>query len=718
MHAPKTGSKSYAALMFIAISVLCGVLLAGMMMPIVTISAAAMRASSEGLKNLPADLAIPPQHEASKILLADGSELARFYDENRVYVPLNEISKQMRDAQVAIEDHRFYEHGAIDPQSVVRAALGNIAGGSISGGGSTLTQQYIKQARIQMCNGDSDCVAKAQEPTIERKILEMRYAIALERQLSKDEILERYLNIAYYGDGAYGVQAAARHYFGKSAKDLDVAEAAMLAGLVQNPGQSDPIHNLDAALARRDAVLDAQVRYQGMDPAIADEARQVGFDASKVSHAASGCVGTRYPFICDYAARILTSDQMPSLGSDPESRRDTLNRAGLTITLHIDPTFQDYAQDAVSSVVGPRDEVIAVADTVDPKTGHILAMAQSRPHMGSDSSQGETFKNYSVSQKMGGAEGFAYGSTFKIWTLAAAIQQGHFPDTTYFNVQRTMNWRGQSFKGCGDDSFTLESDYTTTNAVAGQDSGTFNGVRGMMWSVNNYFIKLEQVVGPCAAVDMAKRAGVELAFPQDGPDGIGKDLDSYAYVPSFTLGSPMVTPLSMASAYGTFANRGKHCSPVLIKSVHNRDGVELPIPDANCRQVIDEKVADGVNYVMQKTHQQGLSSGQYIPNGIAQASKTGTSDNAVSASAFVGYTPDLSTSVIIAGDTTAESWKATPEADRNVAFIPLEPLGGALGMRHAGIIWRPMMERMMEGMPESQFEPWNPPPAPQGGQSR
>lgn len=690
--------------MFAVVSILAGVLTAGLGVPFAALAAGVTRAGAAALRDVPADLSVPEQHEASKMYLADGSVLATFFDENRQYVTLDQISPEMQAAQIGIEDHRFYEHGAVDIQSIVRAALGNAAGGGISGGGSTLTQQYVKQVRLQMCNGDTACVEEAQAPNMNRKILEMRYAIALENSLSKDEILERYLNIAYYGDGAYGVQAAARHYFNIDAADLDVAQAAMLAGIVQNPGQSDPVNNPDAAVARRQAVLDAQVRYQGMSQETADEAAAAGFDASQVQTIGSGCQGTRYPFICDYASRVLTSDQMSVFGDDEDARRDVLNRAGLEITLSINPTIQDAAQSTISAVVGPEDAVIAVADTVENSTGRILAMAQSRPTMGEGA--GETAWNYSVNYAMGGADGYLFGSTFKTWTAAAAIQQGHFPDSTYYNVQKTQNWQGQWFRGCGDDKFQLGDSYSTTNAVSGQDKGNFNMVTGMMWSVNNYWVSLERDVGVCQAVDMAKRAGVEISQPVEGE----ATLDDYDYIPSFTLGAAKVTPLSMAVGYGTFGNRGTRCNPIIIDSLYDRNGVEIPAPSADCQQTIDPSVADGVNYVLNKTHTSGLSSSTNIPNGIDQASKTGTSDNSASSSAFVGYTPDISTSVVVAGDNMSPAWQALPEQSRDVTHIPLTPLGGgtfhANGRNDAGGLWRPIMQVAMEGMPQSKFNAW------------
>ena len=712
------GSKAYSLLMFVAVSLLAGVLAAGLAVPFAALAAGTTRAGSEALQNMPADLQVPAQYESSTMLLADGSVLATFFDQNREYVTLDQISPEMQMAQIAIEDHRFYEHGAIDLQSIIRAALGNAAGGSISGGGSTLTQQYVKQVRIQMCDGEQTCVDAAQAPDMDRKILEMRYAIALEQNLTKNEILERYLNIAYYGDGAYGVQSAARHYFGINASQLNVAQAALLAGLVQNPGQTDPVNNTAAALNRRAAVLDAQVRYQGMPQAIADAAAAEGYDPSIVQEPPNGCKGTAYPFICDYASRVLTSDQMSPLGATYEERVNTLNRAGLTITLHTHPWYQDIAQRAVSDIVGPEDSLIAVADTVNPTNGHILAMAQSRPVMGDG--PGETAWNYSVRYDMGGADGYLYGSTFKTWTAAAAIQQGHFPDTTYFNVKPTTNWRGHTFRGCGDDRFVLYSDYRTSNAVAGQTSGNFNMVTGMMWSVNNYWIELEKVVGPCASVDMAERAGVEIARPV-APE---MELHDFDEIPSWTLGAAKVTPLSMAVGYGTFGNRGVRCNPIILASVVTRDGVQVPVPSADCQQTIDPLVADGVNYVLNRTHTSGLSASTSFSTNIDFGSKTGTSDNSQSSSAFVGYSPYLSTSAVIAIDNNHPRWTGIAPENRNFQYEPLTPLGGGnlntVYPNHAGVIWKPMMQQMSDGMPGIRFEPWVAPyvpPAPRATQN-
>ena len=213
------GSLAYSLVMFLVVSVLAGVLVAGLFIPFAGMAGVTSNAAATELESLPAELATPSPSTRSKVLMGNGKTLAYFYDENRIPVKLKDIAPIMRQAQLAIEDHRYYEHGALDFKGTMRALVRNSAAGGTTQGGSSVTQQYVKMVQIESCQakGDSECVREAQAPTVERKIRELRYAIAMEKKFTKDQILERYLNIAYYGEGAYGVEAAARHYF--SSKD-------------------------------------------------------------------------------------------------------------------------------------------------------------------------------------------------------------------------------------------------------------------------------------------------------------------------------------------------------------------------------------------------------------------------------------------------------------------------------------------------------------------
>lgn len=689
---------------FLLVSVVCGVIVAGMWMPFAGVAASATKTMAANLQNVPADLTVPQQAEGSKVLLADGSTLAEFYDQNREYVTLDQISPMMQKAQLAIEDHRFYSHGAIDAQGVIRAFAGNVVGGDISGGGSTLTQQYIKQVRIQLAqeNNDAEAEAAAQEATLSRKILEMRYAVALEEQLSnelgslqaaKAQILERYLNIAYYGDGAYGVQAAAQHYFGVNASELNLEQSAMLAGLVQSPSDTDPVNNTDAGIKRRNVVLDQMLRwdqegrwFDGLDQLTqeqVDAAKATGFDQSKVVDDSSGCTVSPYPFICQYVENVLLSDQMSELGSTPDERQRALFRGGLKIQTVINPATQDAAQQAISGLVSPTDPAVSVAVMTDPKTGLIKAMAQSRPVMGTDSEAGETYYNYAVDQSMGGAEGYQAGSTFKAFVAAAAIDEGFIPDQTIYNAPSSKDWAGTSFKGCSGD-FSLVDSWKVSNSWK---TGSMNLNTAMAYSVNNYFVALERDAGICASVQMAEKVGMKLSSDD------GSTLEDYGDVASFTLGALNVTPLSMAEAYATFANRGVHCDPIILSSIKTEDGSDVAVPSANCQQVIDENTADGVNSVLKSVLQSGgTGASQRLSGDYDQAGKTGTAGSTETESAvwFNAYTPDLEGVAMISVDSGDDYWTGRSKTLTGLRLANGSYLSGN-STTESGSIWRSMM---------------------------
>lgn len=715
MSARKAGTKVYSLVMFLVVSVLSGLLLAGLSVPVVALAAGTTKAAAQGLEDLPADLETPPQPEGSKVLLADGSVLAQFYDQNRQYVPLDQISVHMQKAQLAIEDHRFYEHGAIDLIGTVRAALGNFIGRDTQGG-STLTQQYVKLVRLQIAQeaGDKAAEKAATEATISRKIIEMRYAVAMEKKLTKDQILERYLNLAYYGSGAYGVEAAARHYFGISAAELNVPQSAMLAGLVQNPSATDPVRNPVVAMERRNTVINRIWQLDSEQPgwfskippytqADIDWAKAQGFDANAVVSTPGGCQSSRYPFICDYVERTLLSDQMSVLGETREERQNVLRRGGLTIQTIIDPAAQDSAQSTVSAMLDPRDPVLGITVMLEPKTGLITAMAQSRPTMGDDKAAGQTYYNYVVRNDMGGAEGFQAGSTFKAFTLANALSLGVPLSHRYLAPDR-MAFKGQKFISC-DGPFTFNQEYTPKNAVlTGNPNRAITLMDATRQSVNTYYVQLERDTGICGAVKMAQSLGVEasMAVPGGGNDLIADyHMD---YNPSFTLGVADVTPMSMAIAYATFANRGVRCDPIVLKSVVSRDGSNIAVPDANCRQVIDPEVADGVNYVLKAVMDSGTGAPARVPGGWPQAGKTGTTDSA-EARWMAGYTPELVAVSLLAVDKANDYWNGR----RRTVEIRSPYTGRAITGQGAYQLWRGAMTAALQTRPKTDFDPYTAP---------
>lgn len=686
MKSASLSQKAYSLLMFLAVSVLAGLLLSGLAVPVTALAGGSVKLAADSIENIPADFATPPQSERSRVLMANGEELATFYNENRVYVPLADISENMQAAQIAIEDHRFYEHGAIDFQGFGRALVKTLTGDTQ--GASTLTQQYVKLVRVETASaaGDKEAAREATEVSIERKIIEARYAIALEERLTKDEILERYLNIAYYGDGAYGVESAAQHYFGTSAKELTLAQSALLAGIVQNPVSLNPVKHTQRAIDRRDVVLNQMVKWGTITEEDAAAAKEESFDPSKVTRTPNGCMASPYPFLCDYVLRTLK--QMPSMGETVEERENLLKRGGLTIQTLIDPAAQASAESAVAAQVAPSDPVLATSVLIQPSTGLIVAMAQSRPKMGED--EGETYWNYNVSSKMGGAEGYQAGSTFKTFTIAAALDQGMTPKKTY-NAPSSMQFRGSTFRNCSG-TFKFNQDYSPGNQ-GGRGYGTIDMMRAAQNSVNTYFLQLIRDVGICASIDMAQTAGVEMAT--------GKDLRSMQNNPSFVLGTAEVTPLSMAEAYATFANRGIHCNPIILQSVQTKDGADLEVPSADCKQVIKAEVADGVNYILKSVATQGTGRPAAIRDGRDEAGKTGTTNDNV-AVWYAGYTPEMAGVAMITIDKTDPYFKNHKKTLRGLRLANGDYLAGT-GGGDAGQIWKAAMRSALKDKPKTKF---------------
>ncbi len=622
----RLGKRLYSLVMFLVVSVLGGLLAAGLAVPAAGVAAELGKGTSEAMDNLPAELEVPPQAERSRVLMSDGSLLVNFYDENRQYVTLDKISPIMRQAQVAIEDHRFYEHGAIDLVGTMRALLSTARG--ITQGASTITQQYVKMVQISAADarGDREGVRKAQENTIARKVQELRYAIAMEKKLTKDQILERYMNIAYYGDGAYGVEAAALHYYGVHASKLNLAQAAQLAGLVRNPVTTDPVNYPRVAKERRDNVLDRLLELKLITPEQSAEAKAVVFDKSKVRNNIHGCANSKYPFICAYAERTLLSDKGSSLGDTVAERKNLLYRGGLTIQTQIDPKAQNRAQKAITNFVDARDPVDSVMILMEPKTGQIVAMAQNRYQMGNG--KGQTFWNMAVPYEMGGTDGYQGGSTFKGFVVAAALKNGMGANIT-FDAKSTMAFKGKTFQSCSG-PITVRDDWNVSGG-----GGRMNLYTGAAKSVNTYFVQLESAgTNLCEATRIAKAVGLAPSIKR-------YDLVKYySQIPSFTLGAVEVSPISLVNAYATFANRGVRCDPVILKSIKTREGGSVAVPDANCRQVLDAKVADGVNRILQGPWNFGTLRSVGEPPGYNLAGKTGTvsSNKAIWT---MGYTPEL-----------------------------------------------------------------------------
>ncbi|MFA1541201.1 penicillin-binding protein [Actinomadura monticuli] len=649
-----------------ALGGLAGVLVALMLLPTACTAGVGARDTARWFDSEPVDMTTSGVPQRSTILAADGSKIATFFYQNRVDVPLDKIAPVARQAVLAIEDSRFYEHGAIDMQGTLRAFASNLSSGQVTQGGSGITQQYVKNLLLTQADNDEERAA-AKEVTAARKIRELRYAVAVEEKFSKDEILRRYLNIAYYGDGAYGIEAAARHYFSKRASKLDLAEAALLAGVIRYPYAYDPIRHPGEARQRRDTVLDRMAELGWIDRGKVDEAKSRPIELD-VDNVRSGCVTARAAFFCDYVQREILTNRV--FGETAKEREKLLKRGGLTIRTTMDPRAQKAAQRAVDQHVPPKNSAhkAAAEAMVEPGTGEIKAMVVDR-ELGPDKERGKTWINFAADAAHGSSIGMQAGSTFKAFTLAAALDEG-MPFGTRLMAPRAFTPVG--FRDCRGDRVG-DPGASLRNAADGEGGKEFSLVTGTHHSVNTFFLALEKEVGLCDTVKMAERLGMKQAN--------GKPLEQY---PAFTLGFNPVSPLRLAAAYAAFGARGRYCEPLAIKEIKDASGHRLKVPGRHCEQVIDEGVADAVNYVLQGVLTKGTARGMGI--GRPAAGKTGTVDN-FSAAWFAGYTPDLAAAV----------WVGDPRGGYRYPMDSLCMDGTCYGSVFGATIPAPIWQQSMSG---------------------
>ena len=620
-----------------AVSVVLGVVVAGLAIPFAGLAGVGTQNLSDTMKELPKELDTERLPERSVILDTNGGLLATIYEDggNRVVIPLRQVSRIMTKAIVSIEDYRFYEHGPLDLKGTFRALITNQANDGVVQGGSSITQQLVKLTLQQQAGTDAE-VDAASDDTYARKFNELRYASALEDKYSKDWILERYLNTAYFGDGVYGIQMAAKHYFGVNASKLKAKQAAMLAGMVKNPSKYDPTNSEDAAVERRNVVLDRMAELNVISREKAEKLKEQDLGLH-VQKSQNGCVSTAAPFFCDFVLDWLSKDSR--LGKTPDEREHLLKTGGLTIKTTVDVGMQAVADNAVRAHVYQRDQAIGALAVVEPKTGNIKAIAQSRP-MGRNKRAGQTYLNYVVPQKFGDSQCCQAGSTFKIFTLAAALEGG-IPLNKTFESPPTMDFDSSEFATCPD-SPPFGGPFTTKNSTS---SGRMNMYNGTRLSVNTFYMQLEKEIGVCKPFEMAKAMGVDLTNPNGDRDGNGAEL-----IPNFTLGTAPVSPLEMAEAYATVAGRGLHCNSRPVTAILDARKNVIREYASSCSQVMEQSTADAIADVMRGVIEGGFASAQALDQ--PAAGKTGTTTSAT-AVWFVGYTPQLAAAAMIGGANSA-----------------------------------------------------------------
>jgi len=666
---------NHALRRFLVTSVSLGLVVAAMALPIIGTGAIAARNAARDFESLPSVLDAPPPAARSVLLSTDGTVIGQIAYENRVQVSLDQIAVPMRAAIVAVEDARFYQHGGVDLRGTLRALARNSSSGSVEEGGSTLTQQYVKNVLLEDASTDSERDA-ARARTLTRKLQEARYAITLESRLTKDEILERYLDIAYFGSGAYGVEAAATHYFGVHASELTLAQAATLAGIVQNPTGYDPTVNPRDSQARRDVVL---TRMQDEGLATAAEVAKAKAtpieDELDVQTFKAGCISSVAPYFCDYVLSVMKTDK--AFGRTAADRLALLRRGGLTVRTTLDLDLQRSAQQTVDAAIPRKDpshKATAVV-TVQPGTGQIRAMAQNTTY-GTKGRQ--TTVNYSVDAKHNGwSDGVQPGSTFKAFTIAAALDKGVSLDTSI------STHSGQTYSGFTDCAGRSLPSYSPSS----DKDGTQSMASAAAYSVNGYFVALEKDAGVCATAKMIDKLGVREA-----------DGTKVPRVPSLTLGTATTTPLDMASAYATFAADGRYCAPTAITGVTDRDGSSLDVPPEDCGQPITPAVAQATTQILTNVIDGPYPgrTGAKMSLGRPAAGKTGTTDDNA-AVWFVGYTPQLATAVWV-GDPRGSSKHPLKNVTINGRYYS-QLYGGTF----AGPIWHAVMKAALAGTPKTAF---------------
>jgi len=529
--------------------------------------------------------------QSSTIVSADGHLLARLdLGEHREAIPLAQMSATLVDAVVAIEDHRYFQHEGVDLKAIGRALREDLSEGAVVEGGSTITQQYVRNVLL------------TRDQTVHRKMREAVLAWQLERQFSKQEILERYLNEVYFGNGAYGAQAAADRYFAKPAAELDLAEAALLAGMLRAPSDYDPFARPGPARARRDAVLDAMERYERASPQAVATAK-----AAPLRVSGSGWTrNTTAPYFVEAVKRWFLAN--PAFGATEAEREHLLYQGGLRVETTLDVQRQLLAEAAIRGVLSDPDrDPSGALVSIEPETGHVVAYVGGHDYWGD-----EPYAQFDLA----GQAKRPTGSTFKPFVLLAAIQAGIPLDRVYAAPsQITIPLVGQ--------------EPWTVHNYDNAGFGRLDLLEATVRSVNTVFAQLVMQTTPQAAIDVAALAGVR------------SPMQPY---PSATLGSNEASVLDMATAYATFAADGLHAEPVLVTKVIDAAGTVLYEEIPRRERVFESGEVRVLNHALAQVITRGTGAAARI--GRPVSGKTGTGEDWKDAW-FVGSTPQLTTAVWI-----------------------------------------------------------------------
>ena len=522
--------------------VVAGALLAGMLLPVVGGPAFAAQQSTSLLGDPPEELTDEPPAGNTTMLAANGELITSFYRENRAPVTGDRIAEVMKQAMVAIEDARFYEHGGLDVQGTVRALVKNIAAGEVMEGGSTLTQQLVKQTLLQSTDDPAQRAAAVEE-SVGRKLREARLALDLEDRYSKAELLTRYLNIVYFGQNTYGVQPAARAYFGVDAAALTLPQAALLGGLAQSPTQDDPFTDPEAATARRNEVLSRMAEQGRVSPADAAAAQAAPLGLAPAPAPRRGCVeATVGAFVCDFVQRYLIQE----LGLTQQE----LDNGGYVVRTTLDADLQRAGDAAVLETLSMGNSLAGMFTAVEPGTGHLLAMSVNRVFGYDREDPAQESFNLNLAASKGS------GSTYKVFTAAAALDRGY---SGYYTLTTSDPYVSRVYRD-GTGRYDVEN--------AGTYRSTLDLTTALYQSSNTYFLALEDALG---SVEEPVRMAERMGLYQFGPDDVAQRTIEQNNG-SFTFGPEATSPLGLTSAYSTLAAGGTQCDVIAVTELLDRFG--------------------------------------------------------------------------------------------------------------------------------------------------
>ncbi|WP_127502695.1 penicillin-binding protein [Actinoplanes solisilvae] len=682
-----------------------GVVVAAAAFPVAAMSGLTAKAGNEAFASLPGELKDFSSPQISRVYAADNrTQIAQFYDEFRSDVPLKDMSKSIRDAMVAAEDREFYKHNGVDLKGIARAVVNNSGKSDSKQGASTITMQWVRMSLVHTATSPQE-VVKASEDTNKRKITEIKYAMRVEQELSKDQILERYLNIAPFGKQTFGIFAASKVYFNKRPKDLTVGEAALLAAVVRAPSFYDPTTRTgyDEIRQRRNAyVIPGMLEMGAITPQQAEAAKKEAIPR-KVAPVGNGCVSVAnnsWGFFCDYFYRWWM--ERPEFGATTYERDRRLKSGGYRITTTIDLKATKQARGRVADLIAEKDKNALLLAAVEPRTGKVRMLVTNRKYslnnaknpLSSDPAKRRQGIKGSAPSTVnplisGGGDitGYQAGSVMKIFTLIAALEKGY---PLRYTIKAEKYYKSKYIIERSNDSACPGTHFWCPQNSGGGGEGIYNMWTGFGRSINTFFVPLEERVGAENVVDVAKRFGIKFRDKEDAKLAAPGNSHQWG---AFTLGVSATTPLDMAGAYATLAADGLHCEPTPIEQITTRAGENLDLGKPRCERATSPDVAraalDAARCPVGDNARLGGCAGATAPQtrdvvGHPVFGKTGTTDRDRTASLIAG-----TTSLVVAGYLVNPDYQAHKDRLKHAQVNPA--------------VYRTLAD-YMEGRPSEQFK--------------